>query len=100
MVDALWAYPQLAGVQKRGCGALGAVCYGDDAAGRARARRAADAGAIKAVVVALRAHLQVRLFTLVFTVVRVRKLLLVSAGGFVRTSVGFVRGRITQTYAL
>lgn len=59
MVDALWAYPQLAGVQKRGCGALGAVCYGDDAAGRARARRAADAGAIEAVVVASRAHLQV-----------------------------------------
>jgi hypothetical protein len=43
-------------VQEYGCFALGIVCHGDDAAGRARSQRAADAGAIEAVVAALRAH--------------------------------------------
>jgi hypothetical protein len=50
-VDALRRHPQVVGEQKVGW-ALRSVC-------RARARRAADAGAIEAVVVASRAHLQV-----------------------------------------
>ena len=50
-------------VQQLGCMALAAVCEGDDAAGRARKQRAAEAGALEAVVEAMRAmqaHLQVR----------------------------------------
>jgi hypothetical protein len=35
------------------------VCFGEDAAGRARSQWAAEAGAIEAVVAAMRAHPQV-----------------------------------------
>ena len=41
------------------CKVLIDVCAGGDAAGRARAQRAVDAGAIEAVVEAMRAHPQV-----------------------------------------
>ena len=40
------------------CMALAAVCDGEDAAGLARSQRAAEVGAIEAVVEAMRAHPQ------------------------------------------
>jgi hypothetical protein len=46
-------------VHEQACRAVGNVCRGVDAAGRARSQRAADAGAIEAVVAAMRAHPQV-----------------------------------------
>ena len=54
------AHPQVVGVQEAGCSALVNLSYGDNAAGRARAQRAAEAGAIEAVVDAMRAQAQVR----------------------------------------
>ena len=42
-----------------GCMSLNAVCCGDDAAAPARKQRAAEAGALEAVVEAMRAHPQV-----------------------------------------
>ena len=61
IVAALHAHPQDAGVQQFGwgCGALGLVCHGTDAAGLARKQRAADAGAIEAAAAAMQAHPQV-----------------------------------------
>ena len=46
------------GVQLRGCEAMAFVCLGTDAVGLARIQRAADAGAIEAIVAALQAHPQ------------------------------------------
>ena len=46
-------------MHEQACRAVGNVCRGVDAAGRARSQRAADAGAIEAMVAALRAHPQV-----------------------------------------
>ena len=43
-------------MQVYGCWALFNVCAGEDAAALARSQRAAEAGAIEAVVAALRAH--------------------------------------------
>eukprot|EP00304_Pavlova_gyrans_P007375 CAMPEP_0206035970 /NCGR_PEP_ID=MMETSP1466-20131121/2466_1 /ASSEMBLY_ACC=CAM_ASM_001126 /TAXON_ID=44452 /ORGANISM="Pavlova gyrans, Strain CCMP608" /LENGTH=45 /DNA_ID= /DNA_START= /DNA_END= /DNA_ORIENTATION= len=37
-----------AGVQEQACRAITNICAGDDAAGRQRAQRAADAGALEA----------------------------------------------------
>jgi len=67
VVEAMRAHPQAADMQERtcrknvpylGCMLLTAVCGGDDAAGRACKQRAAEAGAIEAVVEAMRAHPQ------------------------------------------
>ena len=53
---ALRAHPQVAGVQEQGCWALRNMCWGTDAAALARA---AEAGALEAVVEAMLAHPQV-----------------------------------------
>ena len=61
-MEALRAHPQ-EGIGKhiavRGIAVLHSLCLSDDAAGRARKQRAADAGALEAVVAAMRAHPQV-----------------------------------------
>ena len=41
---------------EQACAALCALCYGTDAGVEGRCARAADAGALEAVVVAMRAH--------------------------------------------
>ena len=58
MVAAMRAHPQAAGVQEQGSCALGHVCRGVGAAAQARTQRAAEAGALEAVVAAMQAHLQ------------------------------------------
>jgi hypothetical protein len=61
-VEAMRAHPQAAGVQISGCGALIHVCYqrpgGDEAfdAGRARQRRAVQAGGRTLAAAAVQAH--------------------------------------------
>ena len=45
-----------AGVQMEGCGALANICGGEDAGVAAIAQAAADAGALVAIVAAMRAH--------------------------------------------
>ena len=45
-------------MQKHGCAAVHTVCCGDDAAAPARKQRAAEAGALEAVVEAMHAHPQ------------------------------------------
>ena len=57
--EAMQAHPQVAGVQEHGCRTLNNVCGGDDAAAPARRQRAAEAGALEAVVAAMWTHLQV-----------------------------------------
>ena len=46
-------------MQVQACALLNNVCYGADAAGLAREQRAVEAGALEAVVAAMRAHPQV-----------------------------------------
>ena len=55
-VAAMQAQPQVAGVQLYGCLALLDVCFGSDAAARARRQRAVIAGATEAAVGAMQAH--------------------------------------------
>ena len=50
------AHAAATGVQKAACSALAKLCSGGDAAGLAREQRAAEAGALEAVVAAMRAH--------------------------------------------
>ena len=66
-VAALQAHPQVACVQLAACELIHNICYGSDEAGHslvrseaglARAERAAEAGAIEAVVAAMRVHPQ------------------------------------------
>ena len=57
-VEAMQAHPQVAGVQNEGCFVLIRLCCREFLeAGLARRQRAAEAGAIEAVVDAMRAHL-------------------------------------------
>ena len=56
IMAALQAHPQDAGVQQSGCRALFNMCFGSDAAARARRQRAVTAGATEAVAGAMRAH--------------------------------------------
>ena len=56
MVAALQAHSQVAEVQRQGCCALRNVCFGTDAAARARRQRAVTARAPEAATAALQAH--------------------------------------------
>ena len=58
MVEAMQTHPQHTHVQRGGCKALGDLCCGDDAAAPARQQRAAEAGAIEALVEAMQTHPQ------------------------------------------
>ena len=53
---AMQAHPQVVVVQLNGCAALFNVCFGSDAAARARRQRAVTAGATEAAVGAMQAH--------------------------------------------
>ena len=59
MVNGMQAHPQVVDVQHWGCTALIDLCCGDDAAALSRRQRVVEAGAIRAVVAAMKAHLQV-----------------------------------------
>ena len=56
VVVALRTHPKVAGVQEQGCVALTGVCYGDDAAGRARKQRLTQAGGRAIASAAMQAH--------------------------------------------
>ena len=53
---AMQAHPEVEEVQEDGCRALANVCFGTDAAARARRQRAVTARAPEAATAALQAH--------------------------------------------